>query len=276
MLTLDRSKHNGRNRVTAARGVGGRPDQTLKATLLFRRRIDGSARISLHVARLLLATPTRELPHASASLPGIKRWRTLHSSLRDGGRVGNPGDRYLLEALESEGVLRAYLFRYVRNPADVDELLQETYAKLLVAHPSGGEVRSVRALALTIARNLALDWLRHRDVVPMELVSDLASLDVLDEKAQVEEIVNSHQELALLADVIGALPKRSRQVFTLRRVYGLSQREIAQRLGIGEKTVEQMLARAVRRCAQILFAREVAADRPQSMSERLRRRLRVP
>jgi len=191
--------------------------------------------------------------------------------------VGNPGDRYLLEALESEGLLRAYLFRYVRNPADVDELLQETYARLLVAHPTGcGEVRSVRALALTIARNVALDWLRHRDVVPMDLVSDLASLDVLDEKAQVDEIVNSHQELALLAEVIAELPKRSRQVFTLRRVYGLSQREIAQRLGIREETVEQMLARAVRRCAEALFAREVAGDRPQSLSERLRHRLKSP
>jgi RNA polymerase sigma factor (sigma-70 family) len=191
--------------------------------------------------------------------------------------VGNPGDRYLLEALESEGLLRAYLFRYVRNPSDVDELLQETYARLLVANPPGGaEVRSVRALALTIARNVALDWLRHRDVVPMELVSDLASLDVLDEKAQVEEIVNSHQELALLAEVVAALPKRSRQVFTLRRVYGLSQREIASHLGISEKTVEQLLVRAVRRCAAALFAREVAADRPRSMSERLRRRLKMP
>lgn len=190
--------------------------------------------------------------------------------------MGNPGDRYLLEALESEGVLRAYLFRFVRNPADVDELLQETYAKLLSAQPGGGEVRSVRALALTIARNVALDWLRHRDVVPMELVSDLAALDVLDERAQVEEIVNAHQELALLSEVVADLPKRIRQAFTLRRVYGLSQQEIATRMGISEKTVEQLLARAVRRCADTLFAREVAADRPQSMSERLRRRLKVP
>jgi RNA polymerase sigma factor (sigma-70 family) len=191
-------------------------------------------------------------------------------------RVGSPGDRYLLEALKSEGVLRACLFRFVRNPADVDELLQETYARLLGADLGGAEVRSVRALALTIARNVALDWLRHRDVVPMELVSDLARLDVLDEKAQVEEIVNSHQELALLAEAVAELPKRARQAFTLRRVYGLSQREIAEQLGISEKTVEQLLSRAVRRCAEVLFAREVDGDRPQSMSERLRRRLKAP
>jgi RNA polymerase sigma factor (sigma-70 family) len=190
--------------------------------------------------------------------------------------VGSLGDQYLLEALESEGVLRACLFRYVRNVADVDELLQETYARLLVANPGGaGEVRSVRALALTIARNVALDWLRHRDVVPMDLVSDLAALDVLDEKAQVEEIVNSHQELALLAQVVAELPNRCRQAFTLRRVYGLSQREIAEQLGISETTVEQLLARAVRRCAEGLFAREVAADHPHSMSQRLRKRLKT-
>jgi RNA polymerase sigma factor (sigma-70 family) len=187
--------------------------------------------------------------------------------------VADPGDRYLIEALESEGLLRACLFRYVRNTADVDDLLQETYARLLSSQSAAdGQVRSVRALALTIARNVALDWLRHRDVVPMELVSDLASLDVLDERAQVDEIVNAHQELSLLAQVVAELPKRARQVFTLRRVYGLSQKEIAARCGIGEKTVEQLLARAVRRCADALFAREVAADRPQSMSERLMRR----
>jgi RNA polymerase sigma factor (sigma-70 family) len=201
------------------------------------------------------------------------RGRTLLGSEKTGIVVDHPCDRYLLEALESEGLLRAYLFRFVRNPADVDELLQDTYAKLLVAS-ARGEVRSVRALALTIARNVALDWLRHRDVVPIELVSDLAALDVLDERAQVEDIVNAHQELTLLSEVMADLPRRVRQAFTMRRVYGLSQREIAQRMGIGEKTVEQLLARAVRRCADALFAREVAADRPQSLSERLRRRLK--
>lgn len=185
------------------------------------------------------------------------------------------GSRYLLEALECEGLLRAFLFRYAHNSADVDELLQETYARLLGAQPdSGVEIRSVRALALTVARNVALDWLRHRDVVPINLVADIAALDVLDESAQVEEIVNAHQELALLAECVAELPERCRQALTLRRVYGLSQREIAERMRIKESTVEQLLARAVRRCAESLFAREVVADRPYSLAGRLARRLK--
>ena len=87
-------------------------------------------------------------------------------------------ERYLLQALEIEGVLRACLYRYTRNNSDVDELLQEVYARLLVSGASDEpEVRSVRAFALTIARNVAFDWLRHRQVVPIELVADLEALE---------------------------------------------------------------------------------------------------
>lgn len=189
--------------------------------------------------------------------------------------IAELGDDYLQEALRAEPLLKAYLFRFAPNAADVDELLQETYARLLTSTAAKRvEIRSVRALALTIARNVALDWIRHRDVVDIKLVSDLAALDVLDESAQVEDIVNARQELALLAECVAELPERCRQAFTLRRVYGFTQQEIARRLRIEESTVEQLLARAVRRCAEILAARGSTADRADSLAQRLARRLR--
>ncbi len=158
-------------------------------------------------------------------------------------------DPLLLQAVASERALRACLYRYTRNSSDVDELLQETYARLLQAAAHiDPPLRSVRAFALTVARNLACDHLRHQQLTPIELVADFEALNVLDEGRQVEEIVNSHQELALLRAAMAALPARCRQVFTLRKVYGYSQREIALRLGISENTVEQHLSRAARRC----------------------------
>ena len=182
-------------------------------------------------------------------------------------------ERYLLQALEFEGVLRACLYRYTRNNSDVDELLQEVYARLLVAASSDEpEVRSVRAFALTIARNVAFDWLRHRQVVPIELVADMEALEVLDEGEQIEEIVNSHQELAMLVKTIQDLPDKCRQVFTLRKVYGYSQKEIATRLNISENTVEQHLTKAARRCAQALFDQPVAERRSLLFDRFLRRK----
>lgn len=182
-------------------------------------------------------------------------------------------DRYLVASLEFEGVLRACLYRYVRNSADVDELLQETYTNLLAAGstPNREEIRSIRAFALTVARNVALSWLRHRQVVPIELVADLESLELLDERGQVEEIVNTHQELALLAAAVARLPTRCRQVFTLRKVYGLSQKEIAAELDISENTVEQHLAKGMRLCSAAL-ADSPMAERRSQWFERSRKR----
>ena len=128
--------------------------------------------------------------------------------------------------------------------------------------------------ALTVARNVAFDWLRHRQVVPIELVADLEALEVLDEGEQIEEIVNSHQELAMLVKAIQGLPDRCRQVFTLRKVYGYSQKEIALRLSISENTVEQHLTKAARRCAQALFDQPVS-ERRSMLFDRFRKRKRA-
>lgn len=181
-------------------------------------------------------------------------------------------ERYLLKALQFEGLLRGCLYGYVHNNSDVEELLQETYARLLIAGASNEpEVRSVRAFALTVARNVANDWLRHRQVVPIELVPDMEAIETLDEADQIEAIVNIHQELAMLVTAVKALPERCRQVFTLRKVYGYTQREIAARMGITENTVEQQLVKAVRHCAQALFD-QLLAERRATLLDRFRRR----
>ena len=181
-------------------------------------------------------------------------------------------ERYLVQALEFESVLRACLYRYTRNASDVEELLQETYARLLTAGASTEpEVRSVRAFSLTVARNVAFDWLRHKQVVPIELVADMEAMDILDERDQIDAIVNSHQELMMLVKAVQQLPERCRQVFTLRKVYGYSQKEIAARMNISENTVEQQLIKAARHCAKALFDKPIA-ERQATMFERFRRR----
>jgi len=75
----------------------------------------------------------------------------------------------------------------------------------------------------------------------------------------------------MLAKAIQSLPDRCRQVFTLRKVYGCSQKEIALRLNISENTVEQHLTKAARRCAQALFDQPIA-ERRSMLFDRFRRR----
>jgi RNA polymerase sigma factor (sigma-70 family) len=181
--------------------------------------------------------------------------------------LSTQADRFLLRALEYENVLRACLYRIARNAADVDELLQETYTRLLALGSSEQqEPRSMRAFALTVARNVALGWLRRRRIVPMESMADLAELQTLDEGEQVEEIVNTHQEILMLREAVALLPARCRQVFTLRRVYGLSQKEVALELGISEHTVERHLGRALHQLTQVLFNPPICAPRSELLA----------
>lgn len=168
-------------------------------------------------------------------------------------RVAKIEDRYLLHALEFEGALRDCLYRYSSNPSDVDDLLQETYARLLVAGGSQqySGVRSIPAFCLTMARNVALDWLRRQPVIPIELVAEREALDIFDENALAENSANADATLSQIMRAIVTLSPQCRRAFTLRKIYGFSQKEIATELDIPDKAVEQLLADAACKCASI-------------------------
>ena len=58
-----------------------------------------------------------------------------------------------------------------------------------------------------------------------------------------------------MTEAIQSLPDRCRQIFTLRKVYGMSQQQIAQRLGISEHTVSAQLTIGVRKCTDYVLRR---------------------
>lgn len=159
------------------------------------------------------------------------------------------------QVLVHEPALRSYLRQYLRQPTDIEDCIQETYARVLsMTDASRAAVRNWRAFMFTTARNVGLNQLRRQRVISLDTIAELdASGVLLDEGPPTYEEVNSRQELTLLGGAISALPERCRQVFTLRKLYGLSQKQIAARLGIAENTVEQHIAKAVRLVTRSLF-----------------------
>jgi len=158
------------------------------------------------------------------------------------------------EVQPHERSLRAYLGRSLAARDDVDDVVQDTYVKLWRTGMSG-LVRSPKAFLFTVARNVALDLRRRRAVSAAQPITETAPLHVLEDSPGVVDLVSRRQELALLAEAIHALPERCRQVFLLRKIQGLSQREIAARLGITENTVETLVAKGARRCADYVRER---------------------
>ena len=116
-----------------------------------------------------------------------------------------------------------------------------------------GDVNSPKAFLFAVARNLALDRQRHREAVPTESLVESDALSVLEEGGCTREIIAHNQELELLTEAIQSLPDRCRQIFTLRKVYGLSQAEIAHQLGVAENTVSAQLTIGVKKCMAFML-----------------------
>jgi RNA polymerase sigma factor (sigma-70 family) len=144
--------------------------------------------------------------------------------------------------LPHEPALRAWLRRRHLGGLDVDDIIQETYTRLVSAD-SVAHVHDARSYAFQIAGSVVIDHLRRMKVVSIASVPDLDLLEVVSDEPSPERQVIDRDELHRLAGMIARLPGKVRDVFTLRRVYGLSQREVAAKLGIAESTVEKHMSR---------------------------------
>ncbi|HVW75613.1 MAG TPA: sigma-70 family RNA polymerase sigma factor [Rhizomicrobium sp.] len=144
--------------------------------------------------------------------------------------------------LPHEAALRTWLRRRRLEGLEVDDIIQETYSRLIAAQ-SVQHVLDAKSYTFQIASSVVIDHLRRMKVVPISSVPDLDYLEVVSEDPSPERQAIDREELHRLAHMIASLPGKVRDVFTLRRVHGLSQREVAQRLGLSESTVEKHMAR---------------------------------
>ena len=148
-------------------------------------------------------------------------------------------------------MLQAWLRSRFPGETDLDDILQESYLRVLRAHEHG-EVQSPKAFLYATARNLALDRVRRRCVANIDSLAEREALAVLDEGEGIPETVARNQELEILTAAIQSLPDRCRRIFTLRKVYGLSPQDIAQKLGLSGHTVSAQLTIGLHKCTEFM------------------------
>jgi RNA polymerase sigma-70 factor (ECF subfamily) len=167
---------------------------------------------------------------------------------------GGGGQWFAEQVRAHDGLFKAYLRKSFPRVRDIDDVVQESYLrawKFCATQP----VRSAKALFLTVGRRLALNVLRQQRRSPIVAVTDLASLCVQENASNGAAAAQTAQEVELLAAAVDTLPARCREIFILRRLQGVSQKEIAARLGISEETVQVHVARGLRRCRNYLQRR---------------------
>ncbi|WP_028602048.1 sigma-70 family RNA polymerase sigma factor [Ottowia thiooxydans] len=147
--------------------------------------------------------------------------------------------------------LLSFLSRALKDRDTAADLTQESYARVLAAQQGGQHLDNPRALLYQTARNLVIDHQRHGSV--------RASVEATDARAEADEAhgsrnwepetaVASQQGVLALVTVIDNLPPRCREAFMLNRFEGLTYSQVAQRMEISVKAVEQHIKHALDAC----------------------------
>lgn len=153
------------------------------------------------------------------------------------------------EILVHEQALLHYLRRCWPRGDEIHDLRQEVYVRV---YEAAGKARphQPKSFLFATARHLMTDRQRRGRVVSIEPVGDFESLNVLIDEVSPERRLGARQNLRRLSDAFDRLPERCRQVVWLRRVEELPQKQVAQRMGITEKTVEKQIAKGMRLLAE--------------------------
>lgn len=142
-------------------------------------------------------------------------------------------------------------------PKEIEDVVQETYVR--VCQIKGSDtIKSPSSFMYRTARNIALNHVnRAESRLVMSLWESESSMDTHlgDPTGDTLDRVNADEEFSIFCDAVRSLPIQCRRAFVLKKVYGHTYREIAEKLNISEKTVEKHVSQGMFRCRNFMRQR---------------------
>lgn len=155
----------------------------------------------------------------------------------------------------NEPALRAYLQNKLPPTVEVDDVIQETYARIVKVRTSN-TVDSPRGLLFSIAKNVTRDLFRKKYAAKTISLREMEVADVfISANTGEEDEFATQDDIEVLKDAIRSLPAKCRVIFLLRNYENLSYKEIAHRLNLSPKTVEAQLSIGIKKCRKYFEVR---------------------
>jgi len=175
--------------------------------------------------------------------------------------------------LPHEAAVRAWLRRWTGRAQDIDDVIQEAYSRL-ASLDSVAHIGSGRAYLFQTSRNIVLEQVRRSKIIRIDNVTDIGALSIVDEAPPLDRVVAGARELQRVEQLIDQLPLKCRRVFVLRRIHGVSQREIAGMFGISESAVEKLAMRGLKLILKAMEGDNTAKELEEDIDEHSRDRTR--
>jgi RNA polymerase sigma factor (sigma-70 family) len=163
-----------------------------------------------------------------------------------------------------ESSLKRFIRCFLRNPPDVDDIAQEAFLRAYAAERNQ-PIEQPKSFLFRIAKHVALSQLSRKARQITDYIEDSDDSAVIQTESSAEDELSAQQILGLHCEAVAELAPQCRQVYLLRKVHGLSHKEIAAHLGIAISTVEKHLIKGVEQCGRFVQERmrtRSEAERP--------------
>jgi RNA polymerase sigma factor (sigma-70 family) len=163
--------------------------------------------------------------------------------------------------------LRRRLSFILKNPSDVEDVIQDAYVRVLEYSKASPKIDNPAAFMHRIARNLAIDQIRWRQrtarvCAPCDDSDNIRwqVQNVRSQERQIEEVMEQEEMLQTVLSAVEQLPVKCREAYLLSRVEEQTYREISVKVGLSVSMIEKYVLRARRHIAAYVSPMQAVAN----------------
>ena len=157
--------------------------------------------------------------------------------------------------VEHNSFLKRFVARYFSRQQDIEDVVQEVYLRAYAAETER-EIDAPKAYLFRTAKNVALGKLTKKSRQITDYLEEVSASTAMDAAPAADLELAAHETLGLYCQAIATLSVKCREVFLLRKVYGLSHKEIAARMSLSVSSVEKYLRQGVLVCDEYVRKHE--------------------
>jgi len=162
-------------------------------------------------------------------------------------------DKDAFKSLYSRYSKRIYFFslKYLGNNVEAEELVQSVFINVWEKRESLDATNSVKSYIYKASVNYIYNYLKKRSIHARYIESQIHKDEIYSNHTDEQVLFNDLERS--LNSVIGILPSQQQKIFQLNHYEGLSHKEIALKLDLSVRTVENQMYRAQKTIRTILM-----------------------
>jgi len=156
---------------------------------------------------------------------------------------------------QHEASLRRYISSFFITRQDIDDISQETFLRSFESNIKSN-IQQPKSFMYRVAKNLILSEYRRSSYKLTDYIDDMEEIDEPLGITDLENDVDAQHTLGLFCEGLASLPEQCRRVVVMRKVYGLSIKEISKRLDMPTSTINWNIAKGMTHCDNLIEEHE--------------------